>query len=124
MRRRHPLRIGDVITVQLPLHQPGGHEQTGIRPAIVVGLPNLLGRPRFPMVLVVPTTTQVGQWAIGSSHLYPSLQAGMGGLTQDCIVLLDQLRSIDVGRMGRRIGTLGSQQLMTISTGLRRIFQF
>jgi len=45
------LQIGDVIIVQLPTHQPGGHEQKGIRPAIAVGLPNLLGRPRFPVIL-------------------------------------------------------------------------
>ncbi len=124
MRRRRPLQIGDVITVQLPTHQPGGHEQTGIRPAIVVGLPNLLSRPRFPMILVVPTTTSVGPWANQSPHLYPPLSAGVGGLTTDCVVLLDQLRSIDRSRIGRRIGTLTTQQLMPISTGLERIFGF
>ena len=44
MRKRRPLQLGDVITVDLPGHIPGGHEQTGIRPAIVVGLPTLLGK--------------------------------------------------------------------------------
>ena len=122
--RRRPLHIGDVITVQLPHQQPGGHEQTGIRPAVVVGLPTLLDRPRFPMALVAPMTTAIGPWANQSPHLYPSLSAGIGGLTKDCVVLLDQLRSVDRNRIGRRIGTLTTPQLTPISTGMRRIFGF
>ncbi len=123
--RIRPLHLGDVITVQLPHHRPGGHEPVkGIRPAIVVGLPPLLGTPRFPLIVVVPTTTQVGPWASQSPHLYPPLAAGVGGFTTDCVVLLDQLRSLDISRIGRHIGTLTTQQLMLISTGLRRILGF
>ena len=56
--------------------------------------------------------------------LYLPLQAGDGGLTRDCVVLLDQLRSVDANRIDRRIGTLNPQQLAPIMAGLKRIFQF
>ncbi|MBC8229401.1 hypothetical protein H8E77_07640 [bacterium] len=44
MRKKRALRLGDVITIDLPSHISSGHEQTGIRPAIVVGIPTLLGK--------------------------------------------------------------------------------
>lgn len=40
------LEIGDVVSALFPL-QPGGREQEGYRPAMVVGLPELAGTPRF-----------------------------------------------------------------------------
>ena len=51
------LQIGDVITAKLPSQNPSGREQEGYRPAIVVGLPSRLGRLHFPLVFVVPMTT-------------------------------------------------------------------
>jgi len=86
MRRRRPLQPGDVITVDLPSYSRG-HEQTGIRPAIVVGLPILLGKPRYPMLVIVPMTTTTGPWSGQSPDLYPPLQAGDGGLTKPCVAL-------------------------------------
>jgi mRNA interferase MazF len=51
------LQIGDVIAAKFPSQNPSGREQEGYRPAIVVGLPSRLGRLRFPLVFVVPMTT-------------------------------------------------------------------
>jgi len=55
------LERGDVVLITLPSHQPKGYEQEGKRPAIVVGI--LDGELRYPVVLVVPLTTQTGKWA-------------------------------------------------------------
>ena len=52
-----PLNIGDVITARFPVHRPVGHEQEGLRPALVIGLPNRVGSPRFAMLLLAPMTT-------------------------------------------------------------------
>ncbi len=48
--KEHPIKIGDVLLVALPRHFPLGHEQEGMRPSIVVGLPRRLGKPRYPNV--------------------------------------------------------------------------
>jgi mRNA interferase MazF len=59
----------------------------------VIGLP--WGEVRYPMLIVVPLTTQTGLWSRQNPSLYPRLEAGVGGLTQSSVILLDQLRSID-----------------------------
>jgi len=54
------LQPGDVVIALFPEHVPAGHEQRGVRPAIVLGFPEKLGQPRFPVVLVAPLTTDRG----------------------------------------------------------------
>ncbi len=90
-----PVQVGDVLLVALPEHAPRGHEQHGVRPAIVVGLPDKLGKPRFPMLIMTPLTTQTGKWVKDSPRLYPTLPPGSGGISQSSVVLLDHLRAID-----------------------------
>lgn len=97
------LSSGDVILVALPVHIPRRHEQQGHRPVIVIGLP--WGEVRYPMLIVVPLTTQTGLWSRQNPSLYPCLEAGVGGLPQLSIVLLDQLRSIDARRVLAYLGT-------------------
>lgn len=102
-----PLALGDVVAVTFPEHRPGGREQQGYRPAVVVGLPQKLGRPRFPVVVVVPLTSDSGQaWAIRAPGLYIRLPAGSGGLRSPSIALLDQVRCVDAGRLVRWFGAL------------------
>jgi mRNA interferase MazF len=61
------LAAGDVVSAFFPEHIPGGHEQQGLRPA-VVGVPERLGEPRFEVLVVVPMTTDRDQeWSKRSS---------------------------------------------------------
>lgn len=112
-----PPSIGDVLFVALPQHNPPGHEQTGFRPAVVSGLPDRLGQQRFPMLVVVPLTTQIGTWA-REPKLYPFFVAGTGGLHYDSVALLDHLRSLDASRVARRLGHLTADQYAPIQQGL------
>jgi mRNA interferase MazF len=113
------LGIGDVITARFPEHQPQGHEQQGYRPAIIVGLPERVGPPRFPLLMVVPLTTYRGQaWAERAPDLYPRLPAQTAGLPSDSIVLLEQLRSLDSERVSRYLGRLSSEAFAPIQDGL------
>lgn len=117
------LKIADVVIVNFPEHDPQGREQEGYRPAVIVGIPEKLAKPRFQLVVIVPVTTDRSQnWAISSPKLYPRLQVGDGGLTQNSIVLLDQVRAIDFNRVVRYLGTLTPQQYQPISDGLTRMF--
>ena len=111
------LELGDVVTARFPAQDPQGREQEGYRPAVVVGLPELLGRPRFDMVLVVPLTTdRHGAWS--RSALYPRLAAGTAGLKANSVVMLDQTRALDTGRMARYLGQLSGEQFEPIKQGL------
>jgi mRNA interferase MazF len=63
MAGRRP-QTGDLFIVHFPAHRPPGREQEDVRPALVVGIPGVLGQPRYPMMLIAPLTSDHGQpWA-------------------------------------------------------------
>jgi len=109
-----------VVLVNLPSHSPKGHEQEGVRPMIIVGIPQ--GELRFPVVIVVPLTTQIGIWKQSNPDLYPTITSGIGGLAQTSIVLVDQVRAIDVQRVSRYLGSLSGQEYQPILNALKQIF--
>lgn len=120
----HSFQIGDVVVARFPEHVPRGREQEGYRPALVVALPEELDNPRFDIVIVVPMTTARGQvWGSQSPRLYPTLAAGVGGLPADSIVLIDQLRALDLGRIHRRLGKLGAAEWTPIQTTIKGLFR-
>lgn len=114
------LQRGDVVLVALPQNRPQGREQQGLRPAIVVGIPP--GETRYLVVVVAPLTTQSGDWVERNPVMYPRLEAGVGGLTQESIVLLDQVRAVDARRITRYLGTLSPQQYAAIASGIQQLF--
>lgn len=87
------LRIGDVVSALFPLHRPGGREQEGYRPAVVVGLPELAGMPR----------------------------EGTANLRSPSVCLLDQVRALDVGRVRSYRGTLNAEEYSPIRKGLAKV---
>jgi mRNA interferase MazF len=91
-----------------------GHEQRGVRPAILVSDPAVLAEQRFPLLCVVPVTATAGEGA-----LYPRLQPGPSGLRKTSFAMIDQLRAIDKQRVGRVYGRLSDQELMAVDEGLR-----
>ncbi|MFE1748694.1 type II toxin-antitoxin system PemK/MazF family toxin [Coleofasciculus sp. H7-2] len=116
------LQTGDVVTANFPRHQPRGHEQEGYRPAIVVGFPYQIGVPRFSSVIVIPMTTDRGQtWAIASPDLYPRFPAGIAGLKKPSIVLLDQVRVLDVNRIVEYRGCLKPTEYTPILAVIQRM---
>jgi mRNA interferase MazF len=119
------LQFGDVLNIRLPSQNPQGHEQEGLRPAIVVGLPERVGKTRFPVVFVVPVTSDRGQdWAKAVSLLYPRFPAGSGGLRSASIGLLDQLRCVDVRRIVDFRGSLAQEECDVLRGALQQIFGF
>jgi mRNA interferase MazF len=115
-----PLAIGDIITARFPVHTPSGHEQEGIRPALVLGLPDKVATPRFSMVLLAPITTDHNQaWA--NSDLYPKLSKEVTGLASDSIVMLEQTRSLDAQRVGKYVSSLPAEVYETIALVLAQM---
>ena len=127
MTTRHPLKIGSVIKSNFPSHVPPGHEQTGSRPAIIVALPATLDTQRFNTVIVVPTTTNDGTWS-NSNKLYPTLPRGAGGLPNESVVLIDQIRALDCHRLlsptSRYLGDLDKLQTGLILSRIKEMFRF
>jgi mRNA interferase MazF len=116
------LELGDIITALFPVHNPQSREQQGYRPAVVVGLPNTVGTPRYDMVIVVPLTTDHNQiWANAAPYLYPRLKAGIGNLPHDSIALTEQVRSLHTSRMMRYVGQLSKHELKPIRRALAKM---
>ncbi len=117
------LAIRDIIIVRFPCQNPQGREQEGIRPALIVGFPQAIGNPRYPLILVAPlTTNRLQSWAINSPNLYPQLSIGVANLPQNSLILLDQIRAIDLNRVVRYLGTLKIEQYQPILDHLKIIF--
>jgi mRNA interferase MazF len=115
-----PIVVGDVVIARFPTQNPQGREQEGIRPALVIGVPQKLGIPRFPLIIVAPMTSDRAQsWAVASLNLYPKLASGEAGLPQNSIVLLDQVRAIDSNRIVRYLGSISSDRYRPILNNLQ-----
>jgi mRNA interferase MazF len=91
-----------------------GHEQRGLRPAVIVSDPLVVEDQRFPLLCVVPVTGTPGEGA-----LYPRLSPGESGLKKASYALVDQVRSIDKRRVRRRYGQLPADERLKIDEGLR-----
>lgn len=118
------LQVRAVVLVNFPAQNPPGREQENTRPAVIVALPNVTGITRFSLVIVVPLTTQQGDWATRNSTLYPQLQAGMGNIRYDSTVLLDQIRAVDIKRVLGYRGDLTAEEYQPIANGLKATFSF
>lgn len=90
-----------------------GAEIRKTRPAVVVQ--NDPANRRSPITIVAAVTSQFEE------PLYPTevlVRAREGGLTADSVVLLNQIRSVDKGRLVRRLGVLKTETMREIDRAL------
>jgi len=114
--------VGWILRVNLEKRVPSGHEQEGVRPVVVIGVPAKIGKPRYPMLIIVPLTTdRNAKWSEGSPLLYPRIPAGSGGIQNDSLALLDQIRAVDVSRVVAKAGELSDVALKPILNGLKHM---
>ncbi len=78
----------------------GGYEQGGVRPGLVISNDRFNRTPHTFCVLVPLTRTDRGI----PSHLL--IQPPEGGLRDVSFVLCEQVKSLSVGRLHRRLGTV------------------
>jgi mRNA interferase MazF len=105
-------RRGEVYWVQLD--PTVGTEIAKTRPAVVIS--NDVGNQYSERVIVAPTTSR------HTERVYPfevHVPAGEGGLPQESKVLLDQIRSVDKRRLGRRLGTLPPDRVREVDEAIR-----
>jgi len=116
-------QLGDVVTAVFPSRDPQGHEQEGLRPAVVVALPDRLGPGRFPLLVLVPFTSYRKQpWVDAAPERYPRFAPGTTGLRSTSVALLDQVVTVDVARIRRRRGQLDAEQNRVVQSGLEQMF--
>ena len=78
-----------------------GTEAGKIRPVLIIQTDLL--NSAHPSIIICPITTNV---QLEANILRVHLKKGMAKLKQDCDVMIDQVRAIDVKRLQKKLGTL------------------
>lgn len=105
-------RRGEIYLVEF--EPTRGAEIKKTRPALIIQ--NDTGNRYSPITIVAAITSQVG------GRIYPTevfVAAPEGGLPADSLVLLNQIRSIDKGRLVKRLGKVAPQTMKTVENALR-----
>ena len=98
---------GDVWTVNLD--PVVGHEQGGVRPALIVSV-NVMNQSPAGLLFVAPITgTDRGIIA------HVRIPAQEAGLTKASVILTDQVRSISIQRLGRKLGRASSSTIAEVA---------
>lgn len=87
------MKKGEIWLVELT--EATGHEQKGMRPALILGRANGLA-------VVAPLTTSMERLNLEYTH--PLEPTPDNGLTQPSVALLFQIRALDEGRFRKKIG--------------------
>jgi mRNA interferase MazF len=110
------MRRGDVYFVDLDPHV--GNEANKTRPAVIVSndaVNRTAERVGRGVVTLVPVTSHVDR----IFRFQVLLPAGVAGLRIPSKAQAEQVRSVDVARVGRRIGALGPDLLARLDDALR-----
>jgi len=109
--------FGDIYLVEIP--GSGGHEQQGVRPAIIVQTTENI--EKVPTVLVVPFTTQIK--AANFPFTFVIEPDSSNNLTSKSAALVFQLRAIDKKRLKNKLGNLSSNDVQTLKQYLGKILE-
>jgi len=102
---------GDVVLCDL--NPVVGTEQAGVRPAVVLQIDR--ANTVSPHTIVTPFTTKIRRALLPSHVLVP---AGVGGLSQDSVVLCEQIRVVDKRRINKVLGHLDDLYMQQIAKAL------
>jgi mRNA interferase MazF len=105
---------GDVVLCDL--NPVVGTEQAGVRPVVVLQIDR--ANAVSPHTIIAPCTTRI-RHALLASHVF--IPAGIGGLSQDSVVLCEQIRVIDKRRILKSLGHLDQAYLDQLAVALRTI---
>ena len=108
------INLGDVVLCDL--NPVIGTEQSGIRPVVILQIDR--ANAVSPHTIMAPFTTKIRR-ALLPSHVF--VPAGVGGLSQDSVVLCEQIRVIDKRRIIKVLGHLDDSYMEEIAKALRTI---
>jgi mRNA interferase MazF len=75
----------------------------------------------LPSALAVEAAYPAAMWSAASPMLYPKIPAGTGGIRNDSLVLLDQIRAVDVSRVVGKAGEFSESEMKPIYNGLKQL---
>ena len=91
-----------------------GAEIKKIRPALIIQ--NDIANQHSPITIIAAITSKY------DDTLYPTevlISAGEGGLKQDSVVLLNQIRSIDRQRLAKKLGKVKDVTMKKVDSAIR-----
>lgn len=116
------IKVRDVVIANFPKHDPPGHEQEGMRPAIIIGFAD---KP-YPMVDLIPIsslfderTGKRKEWVddpLSDCLIFPKNTAN---LNKDSVVLLGQSRHLGRDRIVDYCGRLTLEEFAAVVKALR-----
>ena len=107
----HPVRRGDIYYADLS--PVVGSEQGGMRPVLIIQ--NDTGNRHSPPVIAAAITSQTGKANL-PTHI--SLAARSCGLTRDSVILLAQVRTLDMSRLRERMGRLDEPAMHQVDNAI------
>ena len=90
-----------------------GSEQGGIRPVLIIQ--NDIGNQHSPTVIAAVITGQIKHRYLPTHVL---LEAPGCGLLKKSMVMLEQLRTLDKGRLHFQVGRIGADKMNEVDTAL------
>jgi mRNA-degrading endonuclease toxin of MazEF toxin-antitoxin module len=125
------LKQGDIFLYEPPAESSGdqgallaqsGHEQSGLRPYVIVS--RELVHTGKPTAVAVPLSTKTHKAnsyriALPASELLPDLGREP---FKDSVALCDHVRVIDVSRLRKKIGRLSDNATLAVGLGLAFVF--
>lgn len=91
-----------------------GSEQGGIRPVLIIQ--NDIGNQRSPTVITAVITGQIKHRHLPTHVL---LEAPGCGLLKKSMVMLEQLRTLDKGRLRFQVGHIGTMKMDEVDAALK-----
>ena len=89
-----------------------GSEQGGSRPVLI--LQNNIGNKHSPTIIAAPITCRLSK-----KHIPAHVQISEGGLHEDSLVLLEQIRVLDKLRLKMRIGAVSAETMNKVDAALK-----
>jgi mRNA interferase MazF len=105
------IKRGDIILCDF--NPVVGTEQSGIRPAVIIQIDR--ANAASPHTIVAPLTSRIRK-SLLPSHVF--IPIGIANLTQDSVILCEQIRVIDKSRIIRVIGYLDKDYIMQLNVAL------
>lgn len=93
-----------------------GTEQAGVRPVVILQIDR--ANTVSPHTIIAPFTTKIRRALLPSHVLVP---AEVGGLSQDSVVLCEQIRVVDKRRINHVLGHLDDAYMEQLAKALRAI---
>lgn len=86
---------------------------------MVVRVPDFIGPPVYPGLILVPFTTRLDKLRGAALALYPQYPVGVAGLTRPSAALTDQVRYVDFARLRNALGRMTEDEFEPIRAALQ-----